>query len=115
MRWRKQLPSRPVVPPLLWLTAAGCGMAILSLVFEAEIWSYHPQAAGWSRALLAGLLLAAGIQSIQALWRWPAPYPGPAAGLLWLLRAATVAVIVGITILIVPLLALTILFISQLS
>ena len=78
MHWRKQLPSRPVVPPLLWLTAAGCGMAILSLVFEAEIWPYHPHAASWGRALLAGLLLAAGIQSIQALWRWPAPYPGPA-------------------------------------
>ena len=114
MRWRKQLPSRPVVPPLLWLTAAGCGMAILSLVFEAEIWPHHPQATGWGRALLAGLLLAAGIQSIQALWRWPAPYPGP-AGLRGLLRAAVVAVIVGITILMIPLLAFTILLISQLS
>lgn len=114
MRWRKQLPSRPVVPPLLWLTAAGCGMTILSLVFEAEIWPHHPQATGWGRALLAGLLLAAGIQSIQVLWRWPAPYLGP-AGLRWLLRAATLAVIVGITILMIPLLAFTILLISQLS
>ena len=114
MRWRKQLPARPVVPPLLWLTAAGCGMAILSLVFEAEIWPHHPQATGWGRALLAGLLLAAGIQSIQVLWRWPAPYLGP-AGLRWLLRAATLAVIVGITILMIPLLAFTILLISQLS
>ena len=114
MRWRKQLPSRPVVPPLLWLTAAGCGMTILSLVFEAEIWPHHPQATGWGRALLAGLLLAAGIQRIQVLWRWPAPYLGP-AGLRWLLRAATLAVIVGITILMIPLLAFTILLISQLS
>ena len=114
MRWRKQLPSRPVVPPLLWLTAGGCGMTILSLVFEAEIWPHHPQATGWGRALLAGLLLAAGIQSIQVLWRWPAPYLGP-AGLRWLLRAATLAVIVGITILMIPLLAFTILLISQLS
>ena len=114
MRWRKQLPSRPVVPPLLWLTAGGCGMTILSLVFEAEIWPHHPQATGWGRALLAGLLLAAEIQSIQVLWRWPAPYLGP-AGLRWLLRAATLAVIVGITILMIPLLAFTILLISQLS
>ena len=87
-------------------------MAILSLVFGAEIWPHHQQAAGRSRALLVGLQLAAEIQSIQALWRWPAPYLGPAE-LRWLLRAATVAVIVGITILTIPLLALTILFPSQ--
>ena len=113
MRWLEQLPPRPVVPPLLWLTAAGCGLAVLSLAFEAEVWPHHLQAAGWARALLASLLLAAGAQSIRVLWRWPGPYPGP-IGLRWLLRAATIGAIIGIAILMVPLFALTILFVSQL-
>ena len=113
MRWLEKLPPRPVVPPLLWLTAAGSVLIVLSLVFDNEIWPHHPQAAGWGRALLACLLLAAGAQSIQVLWRWPGPYPGP-TGLGWLLRAATIGAIIGIAILMVPLFALAILFISRL-
>ena len=62
---------------------------------------------------LKHVLLAAGAQRIRVLWRWPGPYPGP-TGLRGLLRTATIGAIIGIAILMVPLFALAILFVSQL-
>ncbi len=97
------LPPWPVVPPRLWATLAGCGLAVLSLVFEREIWWQHPQARSWGWALLCGLLLAAGAQTIPVLWQWPDTYQGPAL-LRPLFRLATIIGSIAIAVLLPPLL-----------
>jgi hypothetical protein len=88
----------PVVPPQLWLTGAAIGIAGLILYFEDELWPHHPQAIMWSWSALATLLQVAAVQTIAALWRWPAAYAGP-RGVRWIIRAAAGAVGLGITLL----------------
>ncbi len=72
-----KLPPWPVVPPRLRATAAVAGLAVLSLVFERELWPNTPSAGamGWGLLLLA--LVAAGPQVALVLWWWPAAYAGP--------------------------------------
>lgn len=94
---RNVLPPWPVVPPRLWATLAGCGLVLLNLAFEREIWWQHPQAGRWSWAVLCGLLLAVGAQTIPVLWRWPDAYRGPAL-LRPLFSLATVVLSVAIAV-----------------
>jgi hypothetical protein len=87
----------PVVPPRLWGTAAASAVAIISLVFNQEIWPHHPQAKQWSWLVLALLLQAGAIQIIMVLWGWPAAFAGP-GWMRLLLRAVVLAAIVGIAV-----------------
>lgn len=74
---RNWLPPWPVVPPRLWLTAAGGMMAGLSLLFQQEIWPYHPRAGLWGWLALGLLVQAVGIQLIRVLMGWLRAYTGP--------------------------------------
>ena len=74
---RHLLPRWPEVPPRLWLTAGGVGLAGLSLWFEQEIWQNPGRAEFWTWVTLTLLLLAGGLQTIGVLLRWPATYSGP--------------------------------------
>ncbi|OGX91169.1 hypothetical protein [Hymenobacter coccineus] len=73
-RW---LPPWPVVPPLLWATAAVAALAVLSLVLGRELWSDPSRAESVNTALLLGALVVAGPQVTQVLWAWSAAYAGP--------------------------------------
>lgn len=74
---RNWLPQWPVVPPRLWLTAAGGVVAGLSVLFQQEIWPHHPKAELWSGLTLAVLVQAGGIQLIKVLMNWLREYQGP--------------------------------------
>lgn len=71
------LPPWPVVPPRLWLTAAGGAVAGLSVIFQREIWLHHPKAERWSLIVLGVLVLGGGIQLIKVLLAWLRAYQGP--------------------------------------
>ena len=71
------LPHWPEVPPRLWGTGAGIGLAALSLRFEQEIWLSSPHAEFWTWVALTLLLLAGGLQTIGVLLHWPIRYSGP--------------------------------------
>lgn len=71
------LPHWPEIPPRLWLTAAGIGLAAISLRFEQDIWQQPAQAQFWTWVALTLLLLAGGLQTIGVLLHWPATYSGP--------------------------------------
>jgi hypothetical protein len=74
---RNWLPPWPVVPPRLWLTAAGGVVAGLSVVFQREIWPHHPKAEIRSLIVLGLLVQAGGIQLIRVLMAWLRTYQGP--------------------------------------
>ncbi|TPG67327.1 hypothetical protein [Hymenobacter nivis] len=93
-RW---LPPWPVVPPLLWATAAVAVLAVLSLVFKHELWTRPGRAGSGSAAVLLGALVVAGPQVARVLWNWPAAYAGPRwLGILFEVgtRAAAVGLLV---------------------
>lgn len=71
------LPPWPVVPPQLWATAAVAALAVLSLVFDRELWPHTPRAEAVSGAVLLGALVVAGPQVARVLWDWPLAYAGP--------------------------------------
>jgi hypothetical protein len=73
-RW---LPPWPVVPPLLWATAAVAALAVLSLAFGRELWSNPSRARSVSEDVLLGALVVAGPQVALVLWNWPLAYAGP--------------------------------------
>lgn len=73
-RW---LPPWPVVPPLLWATAAVAALAVLSLALRRELWPHTPRAEFASEVVLLGALVAAGPQAARVLWAWPLAYAGP--------------------------------------
>ena len=104
--WQHVLPPWPVIPPRLWLTGAGVGLAILSLVFGQEIWPAHPQAERWALATLILLMQMVGIQAIVVLCRWPSTYAGPGWMRLAMRSVAAVGSI-GIGIILVFLLLLS--------
>ena len=104
--WQRVLPPWPVVPARLWLTGAGAGLALLSLIFRQEIWPSHPQAQLWSWATLILLVQAGGIQAIGVLWRWPAAYAGP-GWMRLLVHGVAWAAGIGIAILLLLLLLLS--------
>ncbi|AMJ66855.1 hypothetical protein AXW84_16535 [Hymenobacter sp. PAMC 26628] len=82
-----------MVPPRLWATAAVAALAVLSLVFERELWTRPGPAWLVSAAMLLGALVAAGPQMAWVLWRWPAAYAGPRwLGILFEIGARAVAV-----------------------
>jgi hypothetical protein len=77
---RNWLPTWPVVPPRLWLTAAGVALVGLSVIFQQEIWPLHPKAGLWSLIVLGVLVQGGGIQLITVLIVWLRAYQGPRLG-----------------------------------
>lgn len=74
---RNWLPQWPVVPPRLWLTAAGGVVAGLSLLCQQEIWPHHPKAELWGWLALGFSVQIIGIQTINVLMAWLRAYHGP--------------------------------------
>lgn len=71
------LPAWPVVPARLWLTLAGVGLAMLSLVFRAELWATTPHAESWNWSVLLLMLLASWLQTLPVVWGVSLTYTGP--------------------------------------
>ena len=103
--WQRVLPPWPVVPARLWLTGAGCGLAMLSLIFRQELWPSHPQMELRSWVAMLLLVQAGGVQAMAVLCRWSRAYVGPG----WMrltVRVVAWAVGIGIAILLLILLLL---------
>lgn len=108
------LPPWPLVPPRLWLTVAGVGLAGLSLWFKEEIWPNRPHVGLWAWAAITLLVGAAGWQAVRVLLAWPFTYDGP-RWMRFLLGCVALAVGIGIAIITVLLSLLSALRVAWLA
>lgn len=96
-QFKNALPTWPTVPPRLWLTAAGMGLAGLSLWFKQEIWPTSPHAGLWAWVAITLLVGVAGWQAVRVLLAWPFTYDGP-HWLRFLIGCVALAAGIGIAI-----------------